>query len=278
MFYDPMIAKLITWAPTRERAIDEQITALDRFEIEGPGTNLDFLSALMQHPRFRSGEITTGFIAEEYPEGFSGAPASDALRRKLAGLAATIACTTAGRAREISGQLGDDLSAPFRWTARIGGRDYDVDVSGEARTILVDGEPLDVEHEYHHGVTRFDAVVDGEALSIRITKTRTGFRLSTRGASHDVRILPAHIARYTKHLIEKVPPDLSRFLLAPMPGLLVRLDVAAGDRVEAGQPLAVVEAMKMENILRAGKSGTVKAVEVQAGESLAVDQVILELE
>ena len=101
---------------------------------------------------------------------------------------------------------------------------------------------------------------------------------ATRGATHVARVLPAHVAAYAQHLIEKVPPDLSRFLLAPMPGLLVRLDVGAGDKVEAGQPLAVVEAMKMENILRAGKSGRVKTVEAKPGESLAVDQVILELE
>ena len=119
---------------------------------------------------------------------------------------------------------------------------------------------------------------DDDALTVRIEPVRAGFRLSTRGASHVARVLPAHVAPFAAHLIEKVPPDLSRFLLAPMPGLLVRLDVAAGDRVEAGQALAVVEAMKMENILRAGKSGVVKSVEAGAGDSLAVDQVILELE
>ncbi|GAA4212817.1 hypothetical protein GCM10022253_02850 [Sphingomonas endophytica] len=117
-----------------------------------------------------------------------------------------------------------------------------------------------------------------DPLTVAITKQRDGFTLTARGARHKVRVLPAHVAPYAAHLIEKVPPDLSKFLIAPMPGLLVRLDVAEGDRVEAGQALAVVEAMKMENILRAEKSGTVAAVQAQAGDSLAVDQVILELE
>ncbi|MBB4153760.1 propionyl-CoA carboxylase alpha chain [Sphingomonas jinjuensis] len=276
MFYDPMIAKLVTWAPTREAAIDAQIAALDAFEIEGVGNNIDFLSALMQHPRFRSGTITTGFIAEEYPDGFHGAPASDELKRALAGIAAFAATAQADRARRIDGQLGRRLPPPDDWTVRIDGTDHAVTLAQDE--VMVDGQPLDLMLEYTPGDRLIDAEVDGMPLSVRIETIASGFRLTTRGAAHKIRVLPARAAAYAQHLIEKVPPDLSRFLLAPMPGLLVRLDVAAGDKVEAGQPLAVVEAMKMENILRAAKSGTVKSVEAKAGESLAVDQVILELE
>jgi propionyl-CoA carboxylase alpha chain len=282
MFYDPMIAKLVTWAPTREGAIDAQVGAIDAFEIGGPGTNLDFLSALMQHPRFRAGTITTGFIAEEYPDGFTGAPAGPALYRTLAAAAAFAATAHADRARRIDGQLGHRLSPPADWTVRIAGTDYTVHVSVDG--IVVDGEPIDFAAEYTPGdrmvevETGGDGDDGGEVIAIRIAPVPAGFRLATRGAVHIARVLPAHVAPYARHLIEKVPPDLSRFLLAPMPGLLVRLDVAAGDRVEAGQALAVVEAMKMENILRAGKSGVVKTIGAQAGDSLAVDQVILELE
>ncbi|KQR83262.1 acetyl-CoA carboxylase biotin carboxylase subunit [Sphingomonas sp. Leaf343] len=276
MFYDPMIAKLITWAPTREEAIDTQVAALDAFEIEGPGTNLDFLSALMQHPRFRSGAITTGFIAEEYPDGFHGAPASAELLRTLAAVAAFGATAQADRARRIDGQLGRTLRPPADWTVRIDGVDHLVAVSTDG--IVVDGKPIDLAMEYTPGDRIVEVEVDEVPLTVKLEPVRSGFRLSTRGASHVARVLPARIAAYAEHLIEKVPPDLSRFLLAPMPGLLVRLDVAEGDRVEAGQPLAVVEAMKMENILRAGKAGVVKTVEAKAGESLSVDQVILELE
>jgi propionyl-CoA carboxylase alpha chain len=279
MFYDPMIAKLITWAPTREEAIDAQVAALDRFEIEGPGTNLDFLSALMQHPRFREGNITTGFIAEGYPGGFRGAPASDDLVRTLAGVAAFAATAEADRARRVDGQLGNRLRPPADWVVRIGKRDHAVSVSPDALT--VDGEELSIAMEYTPGdrlVEVEPADGEGEPLSVKIARSRTGFTLNVRGATHKARVLPARAAAYAKHLIEKVPPDLSKFLIAPMPGLLVRLDVAEGDRVEAGQPLAVVEAMKMENILRAEKSATVKALNAKAGDSLAVDQVILELE
>ena len=132
--------------------------------------------------------------------------------------------------------------------------------------------------EYTPGDRIVDAEVDGEMLSIRIEPTRTGLKMTTRGAVHRVQTLPAHVAPLTRHMIEKIPPDLSRFLICPMPGLLVALNVGAGDKVEAGQPLAVVEAMKMENILRAEKSGTVKQVNAAAGESLAVDAIILEME
>ncbi|MBW6526821.1 acetyl/propionyl/methylcrotonyl-CoA carboxylase subunit alpha [Sphingomonas sp. RHCKR7] len=277
MFYDPMIAKLITWAPTREAAIDAQVAALDAFEIEGPGTNIDFLSALMQHPRFREGRLTTGFIAEEYPDGFRGAPAAPDLYRGLAAIAAFAATAQADRARRIDGQLGHRLRPPADWVVRIGGTDHAVAVSTDG--ISVDGEPMEIGIEYTPGDRLIEAELADEArLSVRIAPTRTGFRLTTRGASHVARVLPARVAPYARHLLEKVPPDLSKFLIAPMPGLLVRLDVAIGDKVEAGQPLAVVEAMKMENILRAEKSATVKAVNAATGDSLAVDQVILELE
>ena len=276
MFYDPMIAKLITWAPTRLEAIDAQITALDSFEIEGPGNNIDFLSAIMQHDRFRSGAITTGFIAEEYPDGFHGAPASPALTRSLAAIAAFAATAEADRARRSDGQLGDRLQPPADWMVRIDGDDYQVELDED--DISVDGTPVDLAMEYTPGDRVVEAEIAGVPLVVKIARTRTGFRLTTRGAAHVVRTLPAHIAPFARHLIDRVPPDLSRFLLCPMPGLLMRLDVGVGDKVELGQPLAVVEAMKMENILRAEKAGHVKVLSAQPGDSLAVDAVILEIE
>ncbi|QDZ06307.1 acetyl/propionyl/methylcrotonyl-CoA carboxylase subunit alpha [Sphingomonas panacisoli] len=276
MFYDPMIAKLITWAPTREAAIDEQIAALDAFEIDGPGNNLDFLSALMQHPRFRDGALTTGFIAEEYPEGFHGAPASSELLKSLAAIAAFAATAEADRARRIDGQLGKRLRPPSAWTVRIDGVDHDVSISTDG--VTVDGAAHAIALEYTPGDRVVNAELADSDLTVRIARTRTGFKLTARGASHVARVLPTGVAAFAHHLIEKVPPDLSKFLIAPMPGLLVRLDVGVGDEVQPGQPLAVVEAMKMENILRAEKAATVKSVEAKAGDSLAVDQVILELE
>ncbi len=275
MFYDPMIAKLITWAPTREGAVAAQIAALDAFELEGPGNNIDFLSAIMQHPRFQSGALTTGFIAEEYPDGFHGAPADADLLRTLAAVAAFAATAEADRARRVDGQLGKRLRPPADWVVTIDTVDHAVSVSTDG--IAVDGAELDMSLEYTLG-DRMVVVEGDEHLTIRIARARAGFKLTTRGASHVARVLPARVAPYAAHMIEKVAPDLSKFLICPMPGLLVRLDVAAGDRVEAGQALAVVEAMKMENILRAEKTGVVKAVAAKTGDSLAVDQVILELE
>ena len=280
MFYDPMIAKLITWAPTRLEAIDKQIAALDRFELEGPGHNIDFLSALMQHERFRSGDITTGFIAQEYPDGFTGAPASEELLRKLAAIGAFAAMAQADRARRIDGQLGKKLKAPTGWQVRIGageeGTIHDVVIMGD--DVTVDGVSLDMSLEYTPGDRLIEAEFGDEQLAVKIAPVRAGFVLTAHGASHKLRILPVHAAPYAKHMIEKIPPDLSKYLICPMPGLLVALNVQEGDKVEIGQPLAVIEAMKMENILRAQKAGTVKSVSAAQGESLPVDAIILELE
>ncbi|MFN5245380.1 MAG: biotin carboxylase N-terminal domain-containing protein [Novosphingobium sp.] len=275
MFYDPMIAKLITWGKTRDEAADLQIAALDRFQLEGLGHNVDFVSAIMQHPRFRSGELTTGFIAEEYPDGFTGAATSAETAKHLAAIAGFIATARADRARQIDGQLDGELEPPYDWAVTIGGQTYAVSLDEE---ITVDGEEVDLAMEYTPGERLVEAEVGDISYGVKVEPSRTGLVMTTRGAIHKVQILPASIAHLTKHMIEKVPPDLSKFLICPMPGLLVALHVNEGDKVEAGQPLAVVEAMKMENILRAEKSATVKKVNAKAGDSLAVDAVILELE
>ena len=276
IYYDPMIAKLITYGDTRAEAIDRQILALDQFEIQGLGHNIDFLSAIMQHPRFREGELTTGFIAEEYPDGFGGAPATAELLRSLSAIAAFAATAEADRARRVDGQLGKRLAPPSAWQVLIAGVAHNVVLSGDE--VSVDGEPLDLAMEYTPGDRLVDAEIGETPLAVKIAKTRTGFTLTARGASHKARVLPAHVTPLAAHMIEKIPPDLSRFLLCPMPGLLVALHVNEGDHVEAGQPLAVVEAMKMENILRAEKAGVVKSLNAATGDSLAVDAVILEME
>ena len=276
MFYDPMIAKLITWGKTRDEAADKQIAALDAFEIEGLGHNIDFVSAIMQHPRFRSGELTTGFIAEEYPEGFTGAAPSEELNRQLAAIAGFIATAESDRARRIDGQLGGRLEPVHKWEVAVDGASHKVKVG--RKKVKVDGEEVDLSLAYTPGDRFVEAEIEDEVLGVKLARTRTGFKMTTRGRIYNVRVLPKRIAPLAEHMIEKIPPDLSRFLICPMPGLLVALHVAEGDKVEAGQPLAVVEAMKMENILRAEKSATVKAVNAKAGDSLAVDAIILELE
>ncbi len=277
MFYDPMIAKLITWAPTREAAIDAQIAALDSFEIDGIGHNVDFLSALMQHPRFRAGNLETDFIADEYPDGFHGAPSDEQLTGDLAAIAALIAAAHDARAAEVDGQLGPPIALPLERVMKFDGIDHHVAFT-DGGVVVDGGKPVAVDADYVPGQRLVQAEVDGRKLIVRVARNGRGWKLTTRGASHKVQVLAPHVAELARHMIEKVPPDLSRLLIAPMPGLLTRLNVKAGDKVEAGQPVAVMEAMKMENILRAEKPAKVKATPVAAGESVAVDQVIMEFE
>jgi propionyl-CoA carboxylase alpha chain len=282
MFYDPMIAKLVTWAPTRAEAADRQVAALDAFRIEGIGHNIDFLSAIMQHPRFREGALTTGFIAEEYPDGFAGAPASPDLLKKLAAVAVLIDLDRTYHASTISGQLGTRVVGTTERVVTIAGESHDVIVDGYDRGLLVNFDwndpPLDIRHRYVPGSPLFTCTIDDAPFHVGVKRDGSGWVLNAHGASHKVRVYQKHVAALVGHMIEKVPPDTSKFLLAPMPGLLTRLDVSVGDAVEAGQALAVVEAMKMENILRAEKSGVVKAVNFAAGDSLVVDAAIVEFE
>jgi propionyl-CoA carboxylase alpha chain len=281
MFYDPMIAKLVTWAPTREAAIDAQVAALDAFEIDGIGHNVDFLSALMQHPRFREGNITTNFIAEEYPEGFEGAPADAQLIADLAAIAAMIETIREARAAEISDQLAGRIEPPLDHSVKIGADVHRVHIEPfEGGTLAsVDGAaPVEIFGTWTPGQRLLGLTIGGRQRTVQVKRDGRKWVLTTHGASHKVQVLDPHVAELSVHMIEKTPPDLSRLLLAPMPGLVTRLDVKTGDKVEPGQTVAIMEAMKMENILRAPKAATVKATPVKAGESVAVDQVIVEFE
>ena len=276
MFYDPMIAKLITYGEDRIEAIDRMVEALGRFEIAGLGHNIDFLSALMQHERFRSGNITTNFIAEEYPDGFQGAPADHAQLRRLAAIGGFVATAHADRNLLIDGQLGHRLQPPSQWQVKIADDVLDVTVSRD--DVSVNGEGTGLSMAYSPGDRMVEAEFGEDVIVVAVRPTRAGFRFNSLGASHDLRVLPAHAAQHAQHMIEKIPPDTSKLLLCPMPGLLVSLHVGEGDKVEPGQPLATVEAMKMENILRAEKAGTIATINTAEGDSLAVDEVILELE
>jgi propionyl-CoA carboxylase alpha subunit len=281
MFYDPMIAKLITWAPTREAAIDAQVSALDQFVIDGISDNIDFLSALMQHPRFRKGDLATDFIADEYPDGFDGAPADAQLKEDLTAIAGMVAVITDERALEIDGQLGPPIHAHCERVVKIAGESHKVRIKpykGGTLAVTDDGDLMDIVGRWVPGQRLLNVVVDGRHRIVQVRRAGRNWELQTRGRTHKVQVLSPHVAELSKHMIEKVPPDLSRYLIAPMPGLLTKLDVAVGDKVEPGQPVAVMEAMKMENILRAPKAATVKATRAKAGDSLAVDQVIVEFE
>ncbi|OYW44863.1 MAG: acetyl/propionyl-CoA carboxylase subunit alpha [Sphingomonadales bacterium 32-68-7] len=281
VFYDPMIAKLITWAPTRDEAADLQVAALDRFDIEGPAHNVDFLSALIQHPRFRAGRLTTGFIAEEYPDGFHGASADDDLLRTIAAIAAGNECSWQARARRVSGQLNGPPPVSSEWVVLIaqetgGGREFAVTL-GDGHAV-VDGHRVEGTCDWMPGMRLATASGNGKSIGLIVSRHGNVWRIATQGAVHRARVYLPLVAELARHMLEKVPPDLSRFVLSPMPGLLVALHVGEGDAVEPGQPLATVEAMKMQNVLRAQKSGTVRSVNAAPGDSVAADAVILELE
>ena len=277
IFYDPMIAKLITWGPTRDAAADLQVEALDAFRVEGPGHNIDFLSAIMQHPRFRSGELTTGFIAEEYPEGFQGAAVGEPRLKLVAALIAGAQCSVMAHEGQISGRLDGAPRVPSDWVVKIDGRTFEVELGQGGAT--VDGEWIAGTTDWQPGMVLAAANGNGENLAIQLRRTSSAmWALTTRGKTHKGLAVPARLAPLLDHMIEKEPPDLSKMLICPMPGLLVKLHVAEGDEVQPGQPLATVEAMKMENILRAEKEGTISSINAAEGDSLAVDEVILELE
>ncbi|MEM7700830.1 MAG: acetyl/propionyl/methylcrotonyl-CoA carboxylase subunit alpha [Pseudomonadota bacterium] len=283
MFYDPMIAKLITWAPTRDEAADLQIEALDSFRIKGLSHNVDFLSAVMQNETFRSGELTTGFIAEEYPDGFNGAPISDDRQRMLAAICAGNEFTLQNRARRVSGQLDghDGESGVNRvtteWMIRIGETRHEVILDdGYA---IVDGVRVDGHCDWLPGMVEARATdADGEIYGLIVERDGNHWVITTRGAATRALALPLSLKSHEGRMIDKIPPDMSKMLICPMPGMLVKLHVGEGETVQPGQPLATVEAMKMENILRAEKEGTIAKINAGEGDSLAVDAVILELE
>ncbi len=282
MYYDPMIAKLCTWAPTRADAIEEMRIALDRFELEGIGHNLPFLAAVMDHPKFTSGDMTTAFIAEEYPDGFQGVELNEAELRRIAASAAAMNRVAEIRRTKISGRMdnherrvGDD------WVVSLQGEKFAVSVAADANGSTVtfeDGASLRVEGDWTPGMMLADMTVDGAPLVMKVGKITGGFRIRNRGADLKVHVRSPRQAELALHMIEKLPPDTSKMLLCPMPGLIVKVDVEVGQEVQEGQALCTVEAMKMENILRAERKGIVSKINVAAGDSLAVDDIIMEFE
>ena len=282
MFYDPMIAKLCTWAPDRAAALDEMRRALDGFEIEGIGHNLPFLSAVMDHQKFIDGDMTTAFIEEEYPEGFQGVTLPDASLRQIAACAAAMYRVAEIRRTRISGRMDNhERKIGTFWNVALGGTSYDVVIDarpGGATVEFEDGEELDVEGEWTPGDTLAVMIVGDMPLTLKIDEITNGLRVRSRGADLDVHVRTPRQAELARLMPEKVPPDMSKYLLCPMPGLVVRIEVSEGDAVEEGQALCTVEAMKMENILRAERKGVVLRLHAEPGASLAVDDIIIEFD
>ncbi|MBW4707561.1 acetyl/propionyl/methylcrotonyl-CoA carboxylase subunit alpha [Roseobacter sp. YSTF-M11] len=282
MYYDPMIAKLCTWAPTRGEAIERMRVALDSFEVEGIGHNLPFLSAVMDHPKFVSGDMTTAFIAEEYPDGFEGVQLDNAELHRIAAACAAMHRVAEIRRARVSGRMDNhERKVGTDWNVSMQGQSYDVSIAAdqEGSTVTFEGgTALRVSGNWTPGDQLALMTVGDAPLVLKVGKISGGFRIRARGADMKVHVRTPRQAELARKMPEKLPPDTSKMLLCPMPGLIVKLDVAVGDEVQDGQALCTIEAMKMENILRAERKGVVSKVNATAGDSLAVDDVILEFE
>jgi propionyl-CoA carboxylase alpha chain len=283
--YDPMIAKLVTHGPSREVAIAAQSDALDAFVIDGIRHNIPFLSALMAHKRWKAGKLSTGFIAEEFPEGFQAIAPEGDLAERIAAVAAAIDHVLGERKRRISGQMtGREVTRDRRRAVRLDDRWLRLDVAREAEGIAVHivGDNGNVSaarvliSSWKPGDPVWSGVVDGQSVAVQVRSAANGFVLAHRGVEARAFVYTEREAAAARLMPLKKPPDTAKWLLCPMPGLVRSIEVKEGQEVKAGETLAVVEAMKMENVLRAERDAMVKAIKVKPGDSLAVDAVIME--
>ena len=281
IFYDPMIAKLITYGEDRSQSIDRMVDALDNYYIRGVNHNISFLNALMVHPRFIAGDLSTNFIADEFPDGFNAdlVPQADpAIALVVLGAVNQL---EEERASLLSNQLtGHEHVANRDWVVVVGDQQSTVSVELTESGYLVSLGNLDyqVETNWSLGEPLFKADVNGKDISVQVERSAKGYRLLYRGAEINAQILSPKAAVLSAHMVYKAPADMSKFLLSPMPGLLVKMAVKEGQEVKEGEELAVVEAMKMENSLRAVQDGIVGKISAVEGGSLMVDEIILEFE
>ncbi len=283
MFYDPMIAKLCTWAPTRLRAVDAMADALDRFEVEGIGHNLPFCSALMQHPRWREGRLSTAFIAEEYPDGFEKMVPDETMTERFAIAAVTFAFIADERRAGVSGvrfpqSHGSERNAR---TVLINGIETATAITGEAGRFMVavnGASAVPVLTNWQPGQPLALITIGNIEHAIKVAPVPGGYRLRQSGQDVKAQVFTQRVAELARLMPVKAAPDTSNLLLCPMPGLIVSIAVEEGQEVQEGQTLAIVEAMKMENVLRAEQRAVIKKIPVKAGDSLAVDEIIMEFE
>ncbi|CAA9321352.1 MAG: Biotin carboxylase / Biotin carboxyl carrier protein, partial [uncultured Microvirga sp.] len=281
IYYDPMIAKLVTHAPTRAEAIDAQAEALDAFAIEGIRHNIPFLSAVMQHPRWREGRLSTGFIAEEFPQGFTPPTPRGEIARRLAAVAAAVDHLMNERKRGISGQLRGEGSVRFErervvW---LGADQHGVTVEDAGRDIAVvfaDDDRSLVQSSWRPGEPVWRGSVAGQGIAVQVRPILNGVALGHAGAWAEARIYTRREAALAALMPEKTRGRAGKHLLCPMPGLIKAIYVKPGQEVKTGEPLAIVEAMKMENILRAERDAVIASVHAKEGDSLQVDAVILD--
>jgi propionyl-CoA carboxylase alpha chain len=279
MYYDSMIAKQITHGATREQAVSRMREALNAFVIRGVSHNISFLGALMQHPRFLSGDFHTGFIGEYFPKGFHPASAPHADPALLIAVAAFARRRYIDRAVKITNRMpGHERKVGQNWVVMMNGGKHPVTIApnGHGYTVGYNGEQYDIRSAWKLGETLFQGTCNGERICLQIERMGLRFRLIHWGTQADAMVMTAQAADLLSRMPEKPKPDFSKYLLSPMPGLLTDVAVKPGQEVKAGEKLAVIEAMKMENILKAEQDGVVASVLAKPGESLAVDQPILE--
>ena len=282
MFYDPMVAKLCTYGQTRLEAVDRMGDALNRFLVRGIGHNIDFLSAVMAHERFREGRLSTNFIAEEYPDGFHGAPVAEETENAMRAVAVAAECAYQERNRMISGQtpVSDRNPPQTGWKVRHDDEaaDADAEMVDGGFDIIIGGSRYAVRGALRAGDPIFGGTVNGTPFPVQMARSGIDYITSIAGAQRRYTVMSRRASELLDRMPKKQAVDVSKFLLSPMPGLLVSLAVSEGEAVKTGQELAVIEAMKMENVLRAEKDGTVAKIHATAGASLTVDQQIIEFE
>jgi propionyl-CoA carboxylase alpha chain len=283
--YDPMIAKLVTHAPSRAAAIEAQSSALDAFYVDGIRHNIPFLSALMNHPRWREGRLSTAFIAEEFPKGFAARAPEGEVARRLAAVAAAIDHVLGERKRRISGQLnGRPVQRERRRAVWLDRAEIGLDVAREGEGIAVRfigadgaaGNPHQLVSAWTPGDPVWQGAIDGHFAAVQVRAIANGFRLAHQGFEISAYVFTESEAIAARLMPVTTAADTGKKLLCPMPGLVVSIAVNEGQEVKAGETLAVVEAMKMQNVLRAERDGTVKKIHAAAGATLAVDALILE--
>jgi propionyl-CoA carboxylase alpha chain len=283
LYYDPMIAKLVTHAPTRLAAIAAQADALDAFVIDGIRHNIPFLSALMQHPRWQAGKLSTGFIAEEFPGGFHPLAPSEDIALIMAAVAAGADHVLGERKRRISGQAqAGAVSRERRRAVRLGEREIALDIHrGDGEDVVVDFvAPAQgawvLRSSWRPGDPVWRGMVDAQAVTLQLRPLLNGFDLAYRGVAAHAYVFTERESAASRLMPVKKVTDSGKAVRCPMPGLIIAIAVSEGQEVKAGETLAIVEAMKMENVLRAERDGVVKSIKAKPGDSLAVDAVILE--
>ncbi len=279
MFYDPMIAKLVTHGPTRIAAIDAQAAALDKFLIDGIADNIPFLGAVMEEKDFRKGDFTTAYIKQHFPEGFEGVPPTPKQEKLLIATAAVARSFTARRAAQTSGRITPANGWNREWVVITAGVHHTtlVDLDEKGADVVIDGRKHRFDTTTRPGARIIEGVFDGEPFAVKIKTAPEGYTLRLRGVTLRCLVATPRGAALHKKIPEKQKADTSKLIVSPMPGLVISIDAKPGQEVKSGEGVAVVEAMKMQNIIRAERDGVVAKVNVAAGASVAADEVMIEL-